>query len=263
MGQQDKRYASVKNPTISAVVHQLFCLPTEELAREKLELIRSHFIISTRQLQNNATPSIHLWIKGFEVTAEEETKGIIGNFALISYKKSEDTSAAKWQLYAMKLESPANTHPQRAQIKRDNPNWGHPVLRSIRKGKHYKTLEEAQAELNLLHEHFPRVTIPNMGKLFIMIYCSDRPAKERMVKHILKIKLQPDASYLIECKENMPKELRQAAANKGKKLPVADKETQENKGYFTAKVALGRHVKGKPKPGAKPKPDADPKDAQA
>ena len=252
MSAPSKRYASVNNPTINAVVHALFCLPTEALAREKLDTIREHFIISAKQIANDAHPSVHLWIKGYEVTPEQKEKGVIGNYALISYKKTGEGKDCKWVLNATRLDMPANTHPQRAQVKRDNPNWGHPVLRSIRKGKHYATLEEAQAELNLLHTQFPKVSIPNMGKLFIMIYCSERPPKERMVKHILKIKLQPDATYLIECKENMPKELRGLADKKPKKPVAKPLEPSEPKGYFTAKVALGRHMKGKPKTSAKP-----------
>ena len=139
MGEKSKRYASVNNPTINAVVHALYCLPTQELAREKLELIREHFILSAKQLPSQAYPSVHLWIKGFGLQEEDEAKGVIGHFALISYKKSEDKAEAKWLLYATKLDTPAELHPQRAQVMRDNPNWGHPVLRSIRKGKHYKT----------------------------------------------------------------------------------------------------------------------------
>jgi hypothetical protein len=247
MSEKSKRYASVNNPTINAVVHELYCLPTEELASEKLEQIRSHFIISTKQL-NNATPSVHLWIKGFDVKPEQEAQGVIGNFAVVSYKKTDDTASPKWLLYATILDTPAQSHPQRAQVMRDNPNWGHPVMRSIRKGKKYKTLEEAQSELNLLHTQFPRVSIPNMGKLFIMIYCADRPAKSRMVKHILKIKLQPDASYTIECKENLPKEMRPKSDKKPNMPSVNSKESVEPKGFFTASVALRRHVKGKPKP---------------
>jgi hypothetical protein len=246
MGEKSKRYASVNNPTINAVVHELYCLPSEALAREKLEQIRSHFIISAKQL-NNATPSVHLWIKAYDVKPEQEEQGVIGNFALLSYKKV-DAASDKWLLYATRLDTPAQSHPQRAQVMRDNPNWGHPVMRSIRKVKKYTTLEEAQSELNLLHAQFPRVSIPNMGKLFIMIYCADRPAKSRMVKHILKIKLQPDATYIIECKENLPKEMR-PKSNKKPKMPAANvKEPVEPKGFFTASVALRRHVKGKPKP---------------
>jgi hypothetical protein len=98
MGEKSKRYASVNNPTINAVVHALYCLPTQELAREKLELIREHFILSAKQLPSQAYPSVHLWIKGFGLQEEDEAKGVIGHFALISYKKSEDKAEAKWLL---------------------------------------------------------------------------------------------------------------------------------------------------------------------
>ncbi len=248
MTEKKKPYATIANPTIEAVVNTLYRFSTLEEALERLAQLQGHFVSSTKQLENTAQPTLHLWIKGFGVVPEDKAKGVIGHFAIIAVEQR----AERWTLTATKLDTPAQNHPQRAQVKRDNPNWGHPVIRGIRKGKAYKTLEEAQSELDLLHTQFPRVSIPNLGKLYIMIYCADRPPKERMVKHILSLKLQQDATYIIECKENLPKEKRPMP--KIPEKPSASPSAPQ--GYFTAKVALKSHTKGKShnptKPEAKP-----------
>ncbi len=212
----------------------MYRLPSEEEAINQLEIIGKNFITSRSQIKNEVHPSLNLWIKGYGISEADELQGMIGQFAIISYKKLQD----HWVLYATELPTDIKLHPQRKQIKRDNPNWGHPVLRSIRKGKVYKTLAEAESELALLHKEFPKVSIPNPNKLYIMIYCSDRPAKERMVKHIITIKPAEDGSYILNCEENKPR----------LKKPKTQ-ENQQVRGYFTAKVALGRKAKKK-----KPRP---------
>jgi hypothetical protein len=231
----DKRYASIRNPTISAITHALYRFASAKEAAERIGMLRNHFIIAKQQIDNPAHPSVILWIKGYGLMPEDAAKGIVGHFAVVSYKEN----GGKFTLYATKMEADVREHPQRGQVKRDNPNWGHPVLRSARKGRTYPTLEEAEAELALLHEHYPKVSIPNPGKLFIMIYCSDRPAKERMVKHVLEIKANEEGAYYIEVQENAAKNLRK----RGKPQPKA--ESLSPQGYFTAKVALKR--KNRPK----------------
>jgi len=218
------RYATIDNPTIQAVVHALYRFESRAEALAQLEALERHFIVSRKQLAGGQ-PSLHLWIKGYGLAEGDGARGVIGHFAVIGCKQQE----GRWTLYATKLETPAETHPQRAQVKRDNPNWGHPVLRAVRKNKAYPSPEAAQSELDVLHRAFPRVSIPNPGKLYIMIYCASRPAKQRMVKHVLEIKALPDGGYTIDCKENthrpaLPKPSREAAPQ----------------GYFTAKVALRR-----------------------
>jgi hypothetical protein len=221
----NKRYASVNNPTISAITHALYRFTSADEAADRVKMLKAHFIIAKKQIENPTHPSVILWIKGYEVTEEERKRGIIGHYAVVSYKEK----AGKFTLYATKMDVPVSEHPQRAQILRDNPNWGHPVLRSARKGRTYPTLEEAQSELDLLHEQYPKVSIPNPSKLYIMIYCSNRPAKERMVKHVLELKANEQGAYYIEIRENIPKPV--------VKKPEEKKPTQ---GYFTAKVALKR-----------------------
>jgi hypothetical protein len=206
---------------------------SESEARQQLEILKRHFIPSRQQIINDDSPSLHLWIKGYEVTEEDNAQGIIGHFAVISYRQVEGS----YTLHAIRIPTDAKLHPQRGQVARDNPNWGHPVMRAIRKGKTYPSVESAQEELGLLHRQFPKVSIPNPGKLYIMIYCSSRPAKQRMVKHVLEIKPLEDGNYLIYCKENKPK-------NKVKPPKRTDAATPAA-GYFTAKVKLSRRRRQK------------------
>lgn len=232
------RYATINNPTIQAVLSEMYRFGNERDAKEQLKVLERHFIHSRQQIRNDAHPSVHLWIKGYGVIEGDEVQGIIGHFAIITYKKRDEW----FVLYATKVPTEAALHPQRAQIKRDNPNWGHPVLRAIRKKKIYATLAEAEAELTLLHQQFPRVSIPNPGKLYIMIYCSNRPPKERMVKHKLEITVAPEGGgYFIDCKENTRK--------LPPKKPVGKMEAEPPvpQGKFTAKVVLAKR-KNRPEP---------------
>lgn len=215
------RYATAKNPTLQAVLGGHFRLADEAQAREKLALIAKNFTHSRHQIEGKQ-PSLHLWIKGFGLEEGDATLGVISHFAIIGYRKEQDY----YTLHATKIPTPAGEHPQRAQVKRDNPNWGHPVLRAIRKGKIYPNSAAAQAELELLHREFPKVSIPNGPKLYLMIYCAGRKPKERLVKHILEIAPQGEGC-IISAKENLPK-------------PRVKAEPKPVQGYFTAKVAAKR-----------------------
>lgn len=231
---KQKRYATIDNPTISAVVHELYRFKTAQEALDLLGTLKVHFIIAKTQIENPKHPSVILWIKGFGVEEADKAKGVIGNYAVIAVKEIK----GKFALAATKMQGDVKDHPQRAQVKRDNPNWGHPVLRAVRKKKTYPTFEAAQAELSLLHEHFPKVSIPNPGKLYIMIYCADRPAKQRMVKHTLEIETTPEGQYFIDINENTytPKP----------KVPAALAPAGETpQGAFTARIALKRNKKAR------------------
>lgn len=231
-----ERYANINNPTISAIVHALYRFGSAGEAADILRVLKENFIVAKKQIENPAHPSVILWIKGYEVTPQDKEKGVIGHFAVVTCKEA----GGKFTLTATKMEADAREHPQRAQVRRGNPNWGHPVLRSARKGKSYATLEEAQAELALLHEQYPKVSIPNPDRLYIMIYCADRPPRERMVKHTLQIVARPDGRYAIDIKENPKKQL--------VATPAIAPAAEPPKGYFTAKLAIRRKPRAKKTP---------------
>lgn len=228
-----KRYAHIDNPSIAAIVHEMYRLDTAQEAAFKIVELTQHFIAGKKQIRNEEHPSLILWIKGYALSDAEKKAGYLGHYAVIAPKKI----GPRHTIAATKMDAPLKDHPQRAQQRRENPNWGHPVLRSARKGKLYGSVEAAQAELDLLHEHFPGVSIPNPGKLYIMIYCSDRPARERLVKHVLTLKHnEAQNGYYIEIQEN---------SFKPRRLPVrpAVAPAQPPQGKFTAKVAMTRKKK--------------------
>jgi hypothetical protein len=248
---ESKRYATANNPTIQAVLSGMYRFASPQEAADQLQTLQRHFIVAKKQINNPEHPSLILWIKVFGLEAGDEKYGVLGHFAVVTYQKND----GRYALVANKMAVDYREHPQRAQVSRNNPNWGHPILRAVRKGKTYASIEAAQAELTTLHETFPKVSIPNPAKLFIMIYCSDRPAKERMVKHVLEIETNPQGQYVISCRENAhkPKAKTKGAAT----TAPASEETAAPQGSFTAKIALARTKKGKkPLFGAK-KSDAE------
>jgi hypothetical protein len=229
-----KNYATMQSPVIQAIANEMYRLESAMEAGFRVVRLSQQYIVAKKQIPNKDYPSVILWIKGFALREQDAKQGVIGHFALITYKKIGE----RYTLFATKMDVPAKEHPQRALVIRGNPNWSHPVLRAVRKGKRYPTAEAAQAELALLHEHYPNVTIPTPGALYMMIYCADRPARERMVKHILTI--HPDEAkggYAIDIKEN-PRKSRPALRHE---TPPAGAP----KGKFTAKVAFTRARKGK------------------
>lgn len=229
-------YATAKNPSISAIIHEMFCLP-EAQAREKLQALREHFITSKEQPKDAPQYSVILWIKDYALTEEELKKGFMGNFALISYKT---TGKDEFTLYATKIESELRYHPKRKHTGQRMPNWGHPVLRGVKRGKRYDTVDAINKEFAQLHKEYPDVTIPNPGKLYVMIY--GRTTEPRVQKYVLEIKLDNEKNqYYIESRVNQyetraPARPTSAAADE----PINQAAPQ---GYFTARVALQRSKK--------------------
>ena len=72
-----------------------------------------------------------------------------------------------------------------------------------------------------------------------MIYCPNRPPKQRLVKHILEIEATSDGRYHITCRENTHKP---SAKPKTPALAQAQENpsASEPKGRFTAKITAAR-----------------------
>lgn len=259
-----KRYATVLHPTIEAVVSALFRLPSEEAAMKRLASIRDYFIISRSESRDGkevladtetATPpaeadprELKLWIKGFGVSEEDEKKGFLGNYALLRVTALE---GGKWTITAEKLDVPAKNHPQRKRIIRHHPNWGHPVLRNVKKKKLYPSPEEARKALLQLHEEFPDVSIPNNDKLFIITYARTTDGSNPIQKIVLEIKPSGHDGCIIDWRPNDPARRKLPGSAESKKPADAEGKGEE-KGYFTTMVEIKRRRKvARPKPTAK------------
>lgn len=247
MSAKDKkrRYATIRHPTIAAAIEGTYRFQAEAQAKQQLQILREYFVLSRHQKAEDH--AIILWVKGFEVTKAEKKNGYTGNYAAIGIKKLGE---GKYTLSTKKVESELKFHPQRQRPQHRHPNWGHPVLRSIKKKRIYQTVELAQAELQALHEEFPEVTIPLTNKVYVIVY--SRQEKPPAKKYVLEIKVADDGGFYIEATENTYKP--SAAPIPTSKLPPSeDGEEQgdeaaannEAPGYFASMVALRRSKKKK------------------
>jgi hypothetical protein len=102
-------------------------------------------------------------------------------------------------------------------------------LRVVKKGFRFAKVEEARAALERLHTDFPEVTIPNVNKLFCIIYSKqDKPPVQ---KWVLEIEVAPgkQGGFVIAARRNDPKPRKPET-----------KDRPEPVGHFTSKVKLKR-----------------------
>lgn len=236
-----RRIAAADLPVMEATLKQLFKFQTLEQALGRLNQIREEFEIAHVQ-ETEDGPVVKLWVKGFSLTDEELKKGALGNYALIRPRKVQE---GHFILHAEKQDVDVSKHPQRARPQQKHPNWGHPVLRAVKKKKQYDTLLEAQGELDLLHREYPETTIPGEAKLHLMIYQKpgDGQKGPPIKKAILEIKNQGN-KFIIAAKDNertgKPKNQRPLPGAQGNEPSYTTP-----KGQFTAMVELKRAKKRK------------------
>ncbi|MBW1596189.1 AAA family ATPase [Streptomyces sp. JJ38] len=202
-----RAYASIGHPTIKAVVTGSYRFPTREEAVEMLGTIKEYFVLSRKLNEQGTDPGRPaLWITGFAVSPQEKRQGVRGHYARLGV----DHIGGRWTLTATPVDTdlppPVQPVPRR---KPPHPNWGHPILRRVRRNQRetppspYATQAHAQRELDLLHEEYPAKSIPNPGLLYIMVYDGGRLAagKVPVVKQILSIERCP-GGFVIRAREN-------------------------------------------------------------
>lgn len=258
-------YATTRHPTIAAVIAGNYRYADIDQAKRQLAILRDHFVLSRHQTEEAGEHGIILWIKGYLITPEEKKDGYTGNYAVIFPVLRPN---GKYTLIASKVESELKFHPQRQRPTHKHPNWGHPILRSVKKKRIHDTVEAAQEELARLHEEFPEVTIPLTNKLYLIVYSrQDNPPAQ---KYVLEVKVGEKGGFYIDATKNefqgkadiavMPEE--QAAMDgRDKKAPVASDEGKPAPGKFASMVELRRKKKRK-KPGRKELPKIKPLDAE-
>ncbi len=255
MSSKTRKYATANHPTIEALVHALYRYPTMEKARERFEHLTQHFVLSKEQPESTAeNPAAHLWIKGFAVTEDETAKGFTGHFAEI---RIATTDKGLFTLTATRVEKPIGSHPQKKRLTSKHPNWGHPVMRAVKKKKRYETIEEANAELELLHSEFPDVSIPGVNKLYIIIYEKREGIARPTHKIALELKTHTDGGFIIDHRDN------EKPAKPKSKLPPGEQgegtsESPSQQGYFTSMVSLRKSKKKRNAlPAIKAQPDSE------
>jgi hypothetical protein len=231
MNDSQRSYATAKHPTIEALVLGLYRYKDRADVLARFNHIGAHFVLSKDQPKSSSeNPLLLLWIKGFGVTPEEEKQGYTGHFAQVEIATVKD---GLFTLTASRIDKPITQHPQKKRLQSKHPNWGHPIMRAVKKKKLYPTVEAAYAELELLHIEYPDVSIPGPNKLYIIVYEKREGVKQPTHKIALEVKNE-GSKFFIESRDN---EKTAAPASKQPPSREATPET-EQKGEFTAREAL-------------------------
>ncbi len=234
----NKRLATEKHPTIEAVINGLFRFEKKEQAVQRLEAIKNYFVVSSKLPKDAGENVLKLWIRGFKIEPDEEKEGYLGNYAALKISETKDK---KFTIIAEKQRIALKYHPQRKRPKRKHPDWGHPCMRIIKKKTVFETIEQAQKVLAQLHEEHPLVSIPAVGKLYVILY--SKAYNPPIKKFILEIKTAKEGGFYIESRENnYNKDNRKPAVNKQQKSQVEGEE-QQQKGYFASMVELRKAKK--------------------
>ncbi len=239
-----KGYATIRHPNIEAVTEALFRLESIDQAKERLNSISDYFIISKDQPDpEEGVQPLKLWIKGYGLTPEDEAKGFLGHYAIVRAVRLDN---GVYTLTAEKVVMAPRFHPQRVRPKRKHPDWGHPILRKIRKGITFATVEEGQTMLQDLHQQFPEVTIPNANKLFCIIYQKREDASKPVQKFVFTIEVLSEGGYTIQWRENSYKPSAKPPTPPKPSISVGATTNDgpvEPAGYFSSKVLLKRKSK--------------------
>lgn len=246
-----KRIATKENPHILSVLSGLLRLPSEEKALEKIAFLRESFVISRAAGDNQSPDALCIWIKGYAVTKAEAELGYTGNFAIIRIHSRKKI----FSLVATKEPRPISTHPQKKYLKSaSHPNWGHPLLRLVKKKKIFDRLEDAEALLLKIHEEYPDISIPNPKKLYIMVFSRAEDAKNPLQKYVLTVEVAPEGGFYIEHKINTGRRKTTKAALPATETSPEQKQLDQQ-GYFTSMVQLKKKTRrnaGRPVTGARP-----------
>ncbi len=235
-------YAYIKHPKIAAIVENRYSFLSKQDAKNTLLDIRKRFI--TSKLNTEDEDTLIIWIKEYNVTKEESQKGFYGNYATIDIAPLKDK---KWGFKVKKLEAKLSIHPmKRYDTSKQHPDWLHPILRKVESGYIYKTIEEAESDLQELQEQYPQRSIPARNALHIMIYGKKYKSGKGVKKFTLTIELNDKISeskggYIITAKENTYK--RKSDSTKEKSVNKKTISETKEKGYFTSKVLLKQNAK--------------------
>jgi len=222
------RLASQQHPIIAGVVGGFYRFEAREDVLNLLYKISTEYIQAKEKepVREDGSPVLKMWVRGFELTADEKAIGTRGNFARIWV---EFLPTGYYTLKAEKISVPLERHPQKDRAKGHHPNWGNPTMRAVETGKTFSGIAEANALLEQLHIEYPAATIPSKNSLSILLYNAKAEGKSPIDKIVVKVK---------PLKEGGAKLVLQKKRAKAKKLP--NKEPQKSEGKFTTMVIKKR-----------------------
>lgn len=190
-----KRYASVLDKPIKAMIQGTFRFAEAADAQKKIEEQRSDLIFSKAKEGEEGECRDKLWIQGYEITEEEGKQGFLGNFAELEVK----WRSGHCTILAKKVKIPVKYHPKKDNVG-EHPGWGHSLLRQVRKGSSFRSIEDARDRLSRLCQEYPKVTIPTLEKFYIIVYSKEYgPSRTR--KFVFR-PIEREGSVIIDYYEN-------------------------------------------------------------
>jgi len=233
MSKHDHNFATTRNPLIQAVVKGLYRFKKTSDAKAVLDGIRTQFTLAKQQPEEAKDRCVIIWIEGFKLSKSEKEEGYKGHYALVSYHKTEDKLF--YTITSEKLDTDLKYHPKRNHVNERMPNWGHPILRAIKKGKVYADKQEAMIDLQKLQVQYPTTSVPGTNKLLLMIFSRKADAKNPVSKHVLDIvpNKEGEGFIIVEKKRNFQSPNQKSVARKIQSTDVPV-------GYFTQMLASKR-----------------------
>lgn len=234
--------AWVSDAMIQAVLQATYRFAAMSDALDALHTLMRTYELSRAQ-PLTLEEGIIFWVRDYDVSPEEEKDGYLGHFMHVRVAEEAGLFVLRGEKYAVELKY----HPQQKRHREAHPNWGHPVMRAIKRKKIYPTLEAAQAELDVLHADFPAGSIPNAASLRMMVYERVKGKKKPdIVKYAMAIASHPTQGFYIEAKiiekAKKPKPAPKAAAI----APSKEKAAPDQKGAFMRREDVRRARKRKP-----------------
>jgi len=178
-------------------------------AKKKLKEIRAKYVISTMSTESDE--QVTLWINRYEITPSEKAEGAAGNYARISIKEKKRNEKVYYTLICEKVVIHPKYHPQRIRaVKHRHPNWGIPVLRSIKnRSNTYPDKYMATNVLRGFYERYSSVSKPAEAfrKLFVTVYSKNAMTLESpspIEKIVLEVKEVPGKAgeFFIDWRKN-------------------------------------------------------------
>jgi chromate transport protein ChrA len=164
------------------------------------------------------------------------------NFALIKIAKTNNN---RFSLVAEKIDVDLKLHPQKINDKLPHPSYQHWIFREIKEGKIYQTIDKPQGLLEKLHTDYPKISIPGINKLKIIVF--NTKAKPPLERIIIEIKVHREGGFYLEMYENTYKRPEGLPAKKPKVVKNQEAEPnlveEDKKGYYTSLIELKRNKK--------------------
>ncbi len=247
-----KQYAFAEHETVQAMLHTLFRFQTLEQAQMITNKFAQEFTLAPKLSDPLDKKSFVMWVRGLEVTDDQKKLGFLGNFGKISMHQIK---GGKWTMTLKKIDVPLNKHPLRKAIPRRHPNMGHPVIRSATRGKTWPTMLEANAQLVKLHEEFPEISVPGLGKLKILTYVKAEKGESPVQRIELQVTKKDEGVYFIDVRKPQRKPQPKFSLHQptDDEAPVAAviTETAETPAATDGATPTAAPAAGAPKPEAK------------